>query len=55
MELVKRKDVVAKPLPGRMIQLVAGGAGAVSPSNVITMGFCSLFWRERAYDASPPR
>jgi mannose-6-phosphate isomerase-like protein (cupin superfamily) len=39
MKLVERKDVVKKPLPGRVIQLVAGASGAVSLSNVITMGF----------------
>jgi len=39
MKLVERKDVVKKPLPGRVIQLVTGGAGAVSASEVITMGF----------------
>ncbi len=39
MKLVERKDVVKKPLPGRVIQLVTGGEGAVSASEVITMGF----------------
>lgn len=39
MKLVKRNEVVKNPLPGRVIQLVAGGSGAVSPSEVITMGF----------------
>ena len=39
MDLIKRTDVVKKPLPGRVIQLVTGQSGAVSPSDVITMGF----------------
>jgi hypothetical protein len=39
MDLIKRTDVVKKPLPGRVIQLVTGQSGAVSPSEVITMGF----------------
>jgi len=41
MKLVHRKDVVKNPLPGRVIQLVSGGSGAVSPSEVITMGFAN--------------
>jgi mannose-6-phosphate isomerase-like protein (cupin superfamily) len=39
MDLIERKNVVKNPLPGRVIQLVSGGTGAVSPSEVITMGF----------------
>jgi len=39
MKLVKRDDVYKNPLPGRMLQLVSGGEGAVSASDVITMGF----------------
>jgi hypothetical protein len=39
MDLIIRSDVVKKPLPGRVIQLVTGQSGAVSPSDVITMGF----------------
>jgi len=39
MDLVVRSDVPKKPLPGRVIQLVTGASGAVSPSEVITMGF----------------
>jgi hypothetical protein len=39
MKLIERKDVTKKPLPGRVIQLVAGQSGAVSQSDVITMGF----------------
>jgi len=39
MELVERKNVMKKPLPGRVIQLVTGQTGAVSHSDVITMGF----------------
>lgn len=39
MDLIERKNVSKNPLPGRVIQLVSGGAGAVSHSDVITMGF----------------
>lgn len=39
MKLVKRQDISKKPLPGRVIQLVTGAQGAVSNSDVITMGF----------------
>jgi len=39
MRLVKREDVKKKPLPGRMLQLVVGKEGSVSPSSVMTMGF----------------
>lgn len=39
MKLVERKDVTKKPLPGRVIQLVTGQSGAVSHSDMITMGF----------------
>jgi hypothetical protein len=39
MKLVNRKDITKKPLPGRVIQLVTGQSGAVSQSDVITMGF----------------
>jgi len=39
MKLVDRKNVNKKPLPGRVLQLVTGGEGAVSSSEVITMGF----------------
>jgi hypothetical protein len=41
MKLVDRRDVTKKPLPGRVIQLVSGGEGSVSPSDVITMGFAT--------------
>ena len=41
MKLINRADVTKKPLPGRVIQLVSGGEGAVSPSQVITMGFAT--------------
>jgi len=39
MELIKRDDVGKKPLPGRVLQLVTGQEGAVSQSDMITMGF----------------
>lgn len=39
MKLVKRENVKKKPLPGRVLQLVTGAEGSVSPSDVITMGF----------------
>ena len=39
MKLIERKDVTRKPLPGRVIQLVTGASGAISHSDVITMGF----------------
>lgn len=39
MKLIKRKDVEKKSLPGRVIQLVVGKEGSVSPSSVMTMGF----------------
>jgi hypothetical protein len=41
MKLVERANVVKNPLPGRVIQLVTGGKGAVSDSDVITMGFAT--------------
>lgn len=39
MKLIKRQDVPQKMLPGRALQLLVGGEGAVSPSQVMTMGF----------------
>jgi len=39
MNLVIRRQVPIRPLPGRGIQLVAGKENAASPSNAITMGF----------------
>lgn len=39
MKLIKREDVAKKLLPGRVIQLVVSREGAVSPSEVMTMGF----------------
>jgi len=41
MKLVERANVVKNPLSGRVIQLVTGGKGAVSDSDVITMGFAT--------------
>ncbi len=39
MKLIKREHVPKKSLPGRVIQLVVGDEGAVSASDVMTMGF----------------
>lgn len=39
MQFFKREEVREKPLPGRVIQLVAGKEDAASASNVMTMGF----------------
>jgi hypothetical protein len=39
MKLIKREDVPQKPLPGRVLQMLVGGEGAVSPSEAMTMGF----------------
>jgi hypothetical protein len=39
MKLIERDDVPKKPLPGRVLQLLVGQEGAVSPSTVMTMGF----------------
>jgi hypothetical protein len=39
MKLIKREDVAKKPLPGRVLQLLVGQEGSVSPSSVMTMGF----------------
>jgi hypothetical protein len=41
MNLIERANVAKNPLPGRVIQLVTGGKGAVSVSDVITMGFAT--------------
>lgn len=39
MKLIHRQGVPLRPLPGRALQLVVGQQGAVSSSNLITMGF----------------
>lgn len=39
MKLIKREEVVKRPLPGRVIQLVVGKDEAISPSGVMTMGY----------------
>jgi len=39
MKLIKREEVARRPLPGRVIQLVVGKDEAVSPSEVMTMGY----------------
>ena len=39
MKLIKREEVAKRPLPGRVIQLVVGKDEAVSPSEVMTMGY----------------
>jgi hypothetical protein len=39
MKLIKREDVPEKLLPGRVLQLLVGQEGSVSPSSVMTMGF----------------
>ena len=39
MELIARKNVTKKSLPGRVIQLVVSQSGAVSQSDIMTMGF----------------
>jgi hypothetical protein len=39
VKLIRRENVEKKPLPGRIIQLAVGKEGAVSPSDVMTMGF----------------
>lgn len=39
MKLIKRDDVPVRKLPGRGIQLLVSNEGAVSESNVMTMGF----------------
>ena len=39
MKLIKREEVAKRPLPGRVIQLVVGRDEAVSPSEVMTMGY----------------
>lgn len=39
MKLIKRDEVARRPLPGRVIQLVVGKDEAVSPSDVMTMGY----------------
>ncbi|MFP3896823.1 MAG: hypothetical protein ACLFV5_08340 [Anaerolineales bacterium] len=39
MKLIRREHVPQKSLPGRVIQLVVGDEGAVSASDVMTMGF----------------
>lgn len=41
MKLVKRSGVTKNPLPGRVLQLVVGQSGAVSPSDVITYGYAT--------------
>jgi hypothetical protein len=39
MKLIKREDVTKKKLPGRVIQLLVSQSGAVSQSDIMTMGF----------------
>ncbi len=39
MKLIKREDVTKKKLPGRVIQLLVSRSGAVSQSDIMTMGF----------------
>ena len=39
MKLIERINVKKKALPGRMLQLLVGQDDAVSPSEVMTMGF----------------
>jgi mannose-6-phosphate isomerase-like protein (cupin superfamily) len=39
MKLIKREDVPKKPLPGRVLQLLVGQEGSISPSSMMTMGF----------------
>jgi hypothetical protein len=39
MKITKREDAKRRPLPGRIINLVVGQDDAVSPSDVMTMGF----------------
>ncbi len=41
MVLIKRNELVKRPLPGRIIQLAVGGENAASHSDIMTMGFAT--------------